>query len=64
MEGDEWKALLWLIGFLTWLFGTPIVAMYILWKWRTLDAAIIALVILLPLAIFLYLYPKCGGKEP
>ena len=26
---DEWKALLWLVGFLIWMFGTPIVAMYI-----------------------------------
>ena len=60
---DEWKALLWLVGFLTWLFGTPIVAMYILWKWQTLDSALIALIILLPLAIFLYLHPKCGGKS-
>ena len=61
---DEWKVLLWLVGFLTWLIGTPIVAMYILWKWQTLDSAIIALIILLPLFIFTCLYPKCGGKEP
>jgi len=60
---DEWKALLWLVGFLTWLIGTPIIAMYILWKWQTLDSALIALIILLPFAIFLYLHPKCGGKS-
>jgi len=60
---DEWKDLLWLIGFLIWLFGTPVVAMYILWKWQTLDSAIIATIILLPPAIFLYLHPKCGGKS-
>ena len=60
---DDWKALLWLVGFLVWLFGTPIVAMYILWKWQTLDAALIALIILLPLLFFTYLYPKCGKMK-
>jgi len=32
---DEWKALLWPVAFLVWMFGTPIVTMYILLKWQT-----------------------------
>jgi len=57
-------ALLWLAGFLIWLFGTPIIAFYIVARWQTLDAAIIAMMILIPFFIFLYLYPKYGGKKP
>ena len=58
---DEWRDLLWVIGFLVWLFGTPMIALYIIAKWQTLHAAIIATIILIPHFIYTSLSMNYGG---
>ena len=58
---DKWKDLLWVIGFLIWLFGTPMIALYIIAKWQTLHACIIATIILIPHFIYTSLSMNYGG---